>query len=239
MTRERRARVHTSALDDVEHAGRKACFVGDVGEQRRRERRPLRRLEDDAVTRGERRADAPRGQHEGRVPRRDDGDDTRGVVRDALAVAAPGDLHVGVLEILLEVVREKAEVHRHTRHDATQVAAKQRAVVTRLDLAQLLDAGLDALGNLAQDGGALGGARLRPGGERLASCGDRGVDLGLTGGTDLTDDRLVDRRDGGERGAVGARDALAADPVPGVDLDTLDGDLLRVRHDAPRRSRGW
>ena len=47
--------------------------VGDVGEQRRGQRRPLGRLQHDGVPRGQRRRDAPGRQHQRRVPRRDDG----------------------------------------------------------------------------------------------------------------------------------------------------------------------
>ena len=61
---------------------------GDVGQQRRRQRRPLRRLDHDGVAGREGRADPPGGEHQRRVPRRDDRDDAGRVEGDPLAVAA-------------------------------------------------------------------------------------------------------------------------------------------------------
>ena len=156
-------------------------------------------------------------------------------------MAAPGHRHVRVGEVVLEVVGEEAEVHRDARHDAAKVATQQRAVVARLDLRELLDARLDAVGDVAQQRRALRDRHAGPCRKGLARSSDGSVDLGLGACADLADDALVDRGDVGERRTVSAGDALATDPVTRIDLDPLDGDLLGLRrgdHDAPRKV-GW
>ena len=59
---QRGARLLADALDDVEDARRQARLVGQLGEQRARERRPLGRLEDDRAAGGERRAPSSRSR---------------------------------------------------------------------------------------------------------------------------------------------------------------------------------
>ena len=71
ISHQRGAGLGAEPLDDVEHAGGQPGLGGDVGEQRRGERRPLRRLGDHGVARGERRGDPPGRQHQRRVPGRD------------------------------------------------------------------------------------------------------------------------------------------------------------------------
>ena len=61
----------------VERAVGQAGVARDVGEHRRGERRPLRRLEDHGVAGRERGSDAPGREHQRRVPRRDHGRDAR------------------------------------------------------------------------------------------------------------------------------------------------------------------
>ena len=62
------------ARDDVDDPGRHLRLATDVGEQERRQRSRLGRLEDDGVPAGERRRDLPRQHQEREVP----GDDLRG-----------------------------------------------------------------------------------------------------------------------------------------------------------------
>jgi hypothetical protein len=216
MTGEGRAGPGAGALHHVEDTGRQAGVVGDVGQQRRGERRPLRRLEHDGVARRERRADPPGGQHERRVPGGDDRSHAGRVIGDAFAVAA--DLAVSVGE-RLGVVGEVAEVHRHPGHDAAPVRAQQGAVVPGLDPRQVLAARVDAVGDPPEDRGPVRHRQSRPRREGGVGRGDRPVDLGGAAGHDLTEDRLVDGGDVGERG--GRRHPLATDPMPGVDPDTL------------------
>ena len=186
-------------------------------------------FDDHGVAGREGRADPPAGQHQRRVPRSDDGDDTGGVVADPLAVPAARDLHVGVAELVLGEVGEGSEVHRHPRHHATAMAAEQGAVVTGLDDGEVLDPCLDAVGDGAQDVAALLDRERGPRREGCPSRGDSGVHLGRRAGVDLGERLLVDRRDVGEGGA--RRDPLAADPVTGVDLDALD-DRVGAAHRA-------
>ncbi len=61
--------------DDVEHAGRQADLVRDLGERERRQRRLARRLDDDRVAARQRRRHLPRRQQQRKIPRHDRGDD--------------------------------------------------------------------------------------------------------------------------------------------------------------------
>ena len=177
---------------------------------------PLRWLEHDGVAGRERRADAPGGEHERRIPGRDDDGDTGRVPSHVVGVAAC--LEVWVLEVVHRVVREVADVHDDAGHDAAPVRAQQRAVVVGLELGELLDVRLDVVGDPVQDRAALGGAQCRPCGERRLGRGDGRVCLGATTAAHMRDDGSVDRRDALE----GARRGhpMPADPVPGVDFDT-------------------
>ena len=216
------------ALDDVEDTGRQAGLVGDVGQQRGGERGPLRWLDHDGVAGREGRSDPPGGQHQRRVPGRDDRDHAGRVEGDPLAVAA--DLAVLVVQ-LLGPVGEVAEVHAHAGHHAAAVGAQQRAVVAGLDAGEVLGAGVDAVGDAPQDRGPLGHGQRRPGREGRARRAYGEIDLVLAARGDLTQLGLVDGRDVGER--RGGRDPLPVDPVPGVDLDTLDLDRAHARPPRP------
>jgi hypothetical protein len=211
------ARLDAEALHDVEHPVREPGLGRDVGEQRRGERRPLRRLHDDRVARGERGGDAPGGEHERRVPRGDDGGDAGRVPRHVVAV--PTRLEVVVVQGE-QVVGEEAEVHRDARHHAAAVRPQQRAVVARLDLREVLDAGLHTVGDPVQDGCALRRRGPRPADEGRPGRVDRGVDLRLPTARDVRDHLAVERRDVLE--GLRARDPPATDPVTGVDLDARD-----------------
>ena len=156
---QRRAGLGAEALHDVEHARRQTCGRGDVGEQRRRERRPLRRLGDDGVAGGQRGGDAPRREHQRGVPRRDDRGDAGGVPGDVVRVAAGLDVLVPERE---QVVGEEPEVRGHPRDHAAPVRAQQRAVVARLDDGQVLEPVGDPVGDRVQDRGALLGWGGRP-----------------------------------------------------------------------------
>ena len=158
-------------------------------------------LSDDGVPGRERRADPPGGQHQRRVPGRDDRDHAGGVVGDPLAVAA--DLQVRVAELLLGVVGEVPEVHRHPRHHAAPVAADQRAVVAGLDPGEVLDPGLDPVGDPAQDRRALGHRQRRPRGEGGPRRRDGAVDLLRRPRRAPGELGLVDRGDVGEGGGRG------------------------------------
>ena len=108
MRDERGARLLADPLHDVEGAVGHPGVAGDVGQERGRERRPLRRLRDDGIPGGERRRDPPRGEHQRRVPRRDHDGDAGGIPAHVVRVTAC----VEVLELieLVEMVREEVEV---------------------------------------------------------------------------------------------------------------------------------
>ena len=67
--------VDPGPVIDVEHAGRKADLLRDLGERQRGQRRLARRLDDDRVAARQRRRDLPRRQQQRKVPRHDRRDD--------------------------------------------------------------------------------------------------------------------------------------------------------------------
>ncbi len=73
------------SLDEVEDARGEAGLVDEVHQQRTAERRPLGRLQDDGVARGEGRRALPRREHERRVPGRDDDGRARGHAQHRVA----------------------------------------------------------------------------------------------------------------------------------------------------------
>jgi hypothetical protein len=81
-----RAAGRAIAVDDVDHAGRQAGLHAQLGEQQRRQRRLLGRLEHHGVAAGQRRRDLP-GQHQQRkVPGHDLADHAQGPVVRPLAL---------------------------------------------------------------------------------------------------------------------------------------------------------
>jgi len=123
VPRERGPGLGADALDDVEDTGRHAGLSGDLGEEACGERCPLRWLEDDGVTGCECRTDAPGGEHERGIPRRDDRRDAGGIPGDDVGVAPR--LELRMLQVVDGVLSEEANVHRHARHDAAAVRAQQ------------------------------------------------------------------------------------------------------------------
>ena len=228
VRRERRAGLGAETLHDVEHAVGQAGVAGDVREQARGQRRPLRRLGHHRVARGQGGRDPPGGQHQRRVPRRDHrGDAGRG---PGHPLPVPGDLPVAGVEPA-EPVGEEPEVERRPRHHPAPVRAQQRAVVPGLDLGEVLGAPVDAVGYRVKDLGPAPGRGARPAAERLPRGLHRRVDLRLGAAGDLGDRLLVDGGDVGER--RGRAGPAAPDPVPGVDADAGH---VRSAHRSRRRS---
>ena len=136
-----------------------------------------------------------------------------------------------------QVVGEEPEVPRDARHDGVPHRPEQRPVVPRLDRGEFGDARLDAIGDPVQDLRSFLRGHRAPDGEPLTGGGDGLVGFGGSPAGDLGDGHLVDRRDVDE--GLGRRDARAADPVVGGDLDALDdgvprGDPLLASWDAVR-----
>jgi hypothetical protein len=121
------------SLDHVEHAGGEPGLGGDVGQQRRGQRRPLGWFEHDGVAGGERRGDLPGGQHQRGVPRGDQHARAGRIPRDVVGVAAGVEVVVAQAG---QPIREKAEVVRDPRHHAAQVRAEQGTVVGGLHRGQ-------------------------------------------------------------------------------------------------------
>ena len=225
---EGRARLGAHALDDVEHAGGQARLGRDVGEQGRRQRRPLRRLGHDGVAGGERRGDAPGREHEGRVPRGDDRGDAGRVPGDVVAVAAG-------LEVV--VVQPRGGGRRRSGSScATRGITPRRCERSREPLSRVSTWASSSMRFSTPSAMRCRIARsllrrgARPGAEGLARGGDGGVDLRRRRrGRPRAMAGAVDGRHVGER--RGARDPPAADPVPGVDLDA--GHDRRLAHVGP------
>ena len=87
MRGQRLADDRTDAGHQVEHAGREADVVDDLGEDERVDRRDLRRLEHDGAAGGQRVRDLGADLVERVVPRRDATDDADGLADDGVAVA--------------------------------------------------------------------------------------------------------------------------------------------------------
>ena len=218
---ERGARLLADPLNDVEDAGRQPRLGDEVGEQRARERRPLRRLEHDRAAGSQGRGRLPGRKHEGGVPRCDHRDRPRGHPLHAVpgAVRAPVPLLVGDGEIGVGPV-----VPRSTGDDAGSERAQQHRHVLALDGSEALDVRIDEVAEPSQVVGAARRAERRPGGEGVVRGEDGAVDLLRPRSGHLGEQALVDRRAVLE--ALCGRDPLAADEVVGRDGDAGDLDPM-------------
>ncbi|GBC87500.1 hypothetical protein HRbin12_01510 [bacterium HR12] len=227
MGDEGRAGLLADPLDHVEGAVRQPRLPRDVGEERGREGRPLRRLQHHRVAGRQGRREPPGGQHEGRVPRRDDRRHARRVPGDALTVPLVDPL----LPQPQQLVREEPQVPRHPRDDRAPHRPQERPVVAGLHGRQALHVRLDPIGHPVEDLRAP--LRLRPAPDRegLARGPDGGVDLGRAAPGHLRDHPLVDGRHVLE--GRGRSHTLPRDPVLGGDGDALDDG---VRHRSPPAS---
>ncbi len=76
-------------IDEVEHAGRDAGAVDDVGERPGAARHQLGRLDHDAIAVGQRRRDLPGRNRDREIPRRDEADHAERLARDLHVDAGP------------------------------------------------------------------------------------------------------------------------------------------------------
>ena len=218
---ERSARAGARAMDDVEHAGWEPGLIGEVAEQRARERRPLGRLQHDRVAGRERRPDPPGREHERRVPRSRDRGHAGRVVADPVALATVERAGAG-REAVAREVGEEADVVGRAREDPQVHRLIQGAVVDALDLGQVGDGGVDRVGQSREMGVSPVGSKARPLREGPA-CGRHGsVDLGLPSVGHLGELPVppVDRAADLERRLAG--DATPVDVVVEGDADALD-----------------
>ncbi len=202
VTDQRVASGLSLAGHDVEHAVGEDVR-GDLGELERRERRQLARLQDEGVAGGEGRAQLPDGHVERVVPRGDaDAHAERvaaqhgGVVLQVLAGRL--GLHgAGGTREEAEVVDSQVELEVDDRH--------RLADVDHLQTLELVQVGLDGVGQGEQLLRAFPGSRPTPRLERGGGGGDGGVGVGGAARSHLLDD-LPGRR----------VDHVVRCPVPGV-----------------------
>ena len=159
----RRADLLADPLHDVEDAGRDTRLGDEVAEERARERRPLRRLQHDGATGGERRSGLPRREHERRVPGRDH--DCGPARHPDDAVPRPVRLPDALL-VRDREVRVGAEVARPAGDDPCPERAEQHRHVDALDRREPLDVLVDEVGEPVQHRRAARRAERRPVGER-------------------------------------------------------------------------
>ena len=172
------ALAHDRALpgDHLEDALRQTGLQRQLGQPQRGQRGQLGRLEHDRVARREGRRQPPAGDRHREVPRHDDPDDAERLLEGDVDAAAHRDLPSGQpLRGRGVVVQDVADVARLPPRVADRVAG-----VGHLELRQLLDVGVDLLGEPAQQASAVGRVDRPPGRQRSGGAGDRGV--GLLGG---------------------------------------------------------
>ena len=176
-------RVHRLlvAVDDVEDARRHPGPGQQLGDEERRGRIALGRLQDEGVAAGERDREHPHRHHAGEVERRDAGDDP-----ERLAQRVAVDVGADVLRHLaLQEVRDADRELDHLEpagHLAERVVVGL-AVLGRDQLGDLVGVLLQQELELVEDARAAQRRRLRPG--RPSRLGDR--------------DDLANLRGGGER----------------------------------------
>ena len=195
--------------------------VGCIGQQRTGQRRPFRRLENAGIASGQRRPQLPGGQHQRRVPGRDDHHHASRIVPHDVVRLLGVD---GAVLQRQRMLGEPADVEHGTRHHAMAHARQQHAGVVALQQAQGVGALADLLCKAVQKGFALGGAERAPGGKSLLRGADRGVDLFGAGFRDAAQQALVNRAMQLE-GRPGA-DPLAVDVMIGGHGDTRHVDEL-------------
>src|SRR3569623_1037214 len=207
VRRQRRADARPVAIDQVEYAGRHACRVEVLGEDRGAGRRFLGRLEDHRVARRQRRRDLGADLVERPVPRRDHRHHAERLVHHPrLADALLEGEVLQRLQRADEVAEPGRSLRRHGQPD-------RRAHLLAHRRGEVRDARLIALDAAFEQCDAVRDARLRPAVERLARGGDSLDDIGLTAERDLGAGLLGARIDHLVALAALARDPLAIDIV--------------------------
>ncbi len=160
------------ALDDVEYTGRDARLLGEIGEDRGGQRRPLRRLQDHGVAGGQSGSDLPRRQQPGGVPRRDDHGRACRHPRDPIQCAfrRPGPALVpgGEVGVVAEVLGAPMD------HPCPETLQEHRHV-DALHPRQCIDLGVDEIGQPSHGLRPRLGRSGRPIGEGIHRRTHRGV----------------------------------------------------------------
>ena len=176
MLGEELAGLLADAVHEIHDARRNARFRHDLGEQRGGERAPLRRLVHHRATGRERRRDLPRGEHERRVPRRDDRHRPDGLAHRVVHVL--GGRQRQTIRGAGRAIGEEAEIlggaQRRAAHETQRLAG-----IHAFDERDLLAPRFDEVRHLVQDRAALL-ARLRaPRGKCVLRSGGGGVHVPL------------------------------------------------------------
>ncbi len=176
--RERLACLDAEPVDDVQHT-RGQQIADDRDQVKDRRRRLLGRLEHDRVTGGQGGGELPHGHEDREVPRNDLADDTERLVEmvgDGVGV----DLRERTL-LRANGTCEVAEVVDRKRDVGVEGFTDRLAVVPRLGERDRFEVLLDAVGDLVEDHGALGGRGLAP--RRRGSVGGIECELDVLFGT--------------------------------------------------------
>ena len=211
--------MRAEAVDDVIDALRHADLVHHLAEQRRGQRRFLRRLDDDRVAAGERRADLPRHQQQRQVPRRNHRDHALGpaqaVIDGALAVRRVEDEGLG--RDVLHRFGEHLEIGGAARNVDMRGEAVGLAGVEAFGGEEFVEAGVDLVGDRGEQIGALRHRHRAPGAvERRTRRAHRRVDLGLAAFRHAADQAVVERRAVFPALARGSLRERAVDEMGGV-----------------------
>ena len=165
---ERLAGLDAEAVDHVDDAGRQQV-ADELHQHQDRGRGLLGRLEDDGVAGGERGGELPDGHEDREVPRDDLADDAERLVE---VVGGGVVVELGQPALLgADGGGEVAEVVGGERDVGVEGLADRLAVVPGFGDGEHLEVLVDPVGDLVQDGGALGDGGLAPG--RVQPCGRR------------------------------------------------------------------
>ncbi len=203
------------AGDQVEHPGRYAGLVEDLGEQLpATDRGQLGRLHHDRVAERERRSQRPQAEHHGEVPWRDDRDDAE---RDALQQRELAGLEGGqdVASATAGKRRGLVELAPCRGHLALRLGAHGTGLAHE-DVDHLVGAPVEEVGRVAQYPRPLVGQRGGPAGLGPYRGGHRPVHVGGRAdrvAAQLRAGRLLQH---GSGPPVGRVDELARDVVPAV-----------------------
>ena len=207
---QRHAGFAAETVDDVEHAGRQQ-ISDQLGQHQDRDRGRFGRLEHHAVARAQRRGQLP-GRHQDREVPGDDLTDHAQRFLDVIGDRVVVDVAQGAF-LRPHAAGEVAEMVDRQRDVGVERLADRLAVVDGLGVGQQLEVGFEAVGDLEQQVGALGGRGLAPGvggGVRSVECQ---LDIGRARAGGLGVDLAGHRGDDVEVLAVDRRDPTATDEV--------------------------
>ena len=167
---------HLVALHDVEAPGRQAGLGQQLGEEQRRRRILLARLEHERVAAGEGVGEHPHRHHRREVERRDAGDDAERLADRVDVDAGRGLLAVAALHQVRDAAGELDVLE--PAGDLAERVGEHLAVLGGEQRGDLLAVGVDQLAQVEHHLGPPRQVRGPPRRERRLGGGDGGVDLG-------------------------------------------------------------